>query len=273
MRKLIDFLYRSRALILLFVLEFFCFRLVVNSHRYQEAQFLNSSNAVAASFLEFSRTTDDYFGLRQTNEELALENARLRRQLTELRQAVPPVIRDSSSTPPFEFLTAKVIDNTTGQSRNFITINKGAADSIAPGMAVIGQSGIVGKVKAVSENFSVITSLLNIDEYVSVQIRRTGNFATLHWDGADGAYAKLMYLPRHASIWAGDTVLTSGYNAIFPANLPVGIVRKVDLPPSAVFYEVTLELSQDFSRLQFVDVIRSKNVREIDSLQQSIRKP
>ena len=139
-------------------------------------------------------------------------------------------------------------------------------------MAVIGQSGIVGKVKAVSKNYSVVTSILNIDEYVSVQIRRTGNFATLHWDGVDGANAQLLYLPRHASVWAGDTIMTSGYNAVFPRNLPVGIIRKVDLPPNAVFYEVTMELSQDFSRLQFVNVIRSRNVMEIDSLQQSVRK-
>lgn len=272
MRKLFDFLYRNRALLLLFVLEFFCFRLIINSHRYQEAQFLNSSNAVAASVLEFSRMTDNYFGLRETNEALAWENARLRSQLAAMAETRPAVF-DSSAQRPFDFITARVVDNSTGQSRNFITINKGSTDSIAPGMAVIGQSGIVGKVKAVSKHFSLITSILNTDEYVSVQVRRTGNFATLHWDGVDGAYARLLYLPRHASVWAGDTVLTSGYNAIFPRNLPVGIVRNVDLPSNAVFYEVTVELSQDFSRLQFVDVIRSRNVPEIDSLQQSVRKP
>lgn len=271
MRKLLDFLYRNRALFLFIVLEFFCFRLVINSHRYQEARFLNSSNAVAASVLELSRVTDNYFGLRATNEALAFENARLRSQLTAMSETGPGRL-DSTSTSPFDFLTARVVDNSTGQSRNFITINKGSIDSIAPGMAVIGQSGIVGKVKAVSKNFSVVTSILNIDEYVSVQIRRTGNFATLHWDGVDGAYARLLYLPRHASVWAGDTIMTSGYNAVFPRNLPVGIIRKVDLPPNAVFYEVTMELSQDFSRLQFVNVIRSRNVMEIDSLQQSVRK-
>lgn len=272
MRKLFEFLYRNRSLLLFLVLELICFRMIVRSHSYQEAHFLNTSNAVAASVLEFSRTSDNYFGLREINESLALENARLRKQLSAYAEGTV-VLPDSNRVMPYAFVTARVIDNTTGLSRNFITINKGRADGVEVGMAVVGQVGIVGKVKAVSEHYAVIISLLNIDEHVSVQLTRTGNFGTLRWDGENPAYAKLLYLPRHASVWAGDTLVTSGYNAVFPARMPVGVIRKAELSSDAMFYDVVVELAQDFSRLRYVDVIQSRNAAEIDSLQQTIQKP
>ena len=83
--------------------------------------------------------------------------------------------------------------------------------------------------------------------------------------------ANLLYLPRHVSIWKGDTVKTSGFNAIFPPGLPVGVVEEATLNESDMFYEVTIELAQDFSRLQYVHIIRSKPKTEIDSVQQLIR--
>lgn len=272
MRRLLEFLYRHRSLILFLVLEIACFRMLVNSHRYQEAHFLSSSNRMAAGVLEFSNSTDRYFGLWDVNEQLAQENARLRSRLSELVDHQTSDA-DSARRAPYDFVTCRVVDNTTGLARNFITINKGSDQGIRPGMAVVGQNGIVGKVKAVSRNYAVVISLLNIDEHVSVQVQRTANFGTLRWDGSDAAMAKLLYIPRHASVWPGDTVVTSGYNAIFPARMPVGVIRKADLPADQMFYTIDVELSQDFSRLQFVDVIVSRHAAEIDSLQQSIQQP
>ena len=273
MRKLFDFLYRNRAVLLFLLLELYCIRLLIGSHRYQETHWLNSSNAVAASLLALSQSTNDYFGLRETNEVLAQENARLRRELAAFSSADQPVASDSSSGDPFDFITARVVDNTTGHLRNFITINRGSQDGIAAGMAVSGQSGIVGKVKAVSLRYAVVISLLNVDEHVSVQIKRTGNFGTLRWDGADPALAQFHYLPRHASVWPGDTVVTSGYNAVFPRGMRVGVVRSAELDESSLFYRVQVELAQDFSRLQFVDVIRSRRTAEIDSLKKAVGTP
>lgn len=273
MRKLFDFLFRNRAVLLFLLLELYCFRLLIGSHRYQETHWLNSSNAVAASMLTLSQSTSDYFGLRQTNEALALENARLRRELAAWTAADHSVAADSAAGKPFDFITAKVVDNTTGHLRNFITIDRGSRDGISAGMAVSGQSGIVGKVKAVSERYAVLISLLNVDEHVSIQLKRTGNFGTLRWNGADASVAQFHYLPRHASVWPGDTVVTSGYNAIFPRGMQVGVVRSAELDESSLFYHVQVELAQDFSRLQFVDVILSRRSAEIDSLKKAVGTP
>ncbi|MFM8348770.1 MAG: rod shape-determining protein MreC [Bacteroidota bacterium] len=269
MRKLLNFLYQNRSLLLFLLLEAACVVMIVNSHRYQGAQYFNSSARVTAGFLDISQRTATYFNLREANDQLAMENALLREQLTRLQQSAP-LPSDSGVVKPYDFMHARVVSNSTAQSRNYITIDRGTEDGIEPGMAVIGQSGIVGKVKAVSTHYAVVISLLNIDEHVSAAIKRTGNFGTVNWNGSEARIVQLEYIPRHASVWKGDSVVTSGYNAIFPPGLPVGVVKEVRLSDEAMFHEVSVELSQDFTRLQFVYVIRSRNKPEIDSVQQKV---
>lgn len=271
MRKLLRFIFQNRALLLFLLLEFGCLLMIVNSHNYQGAQFFNSSNSTAASLLAFSQSTTDYFNLRIANESLAIENAELKAKVQAL-SALLSVPADSGIARPFDFITAKVVSNSTAQFRNYITIDKGKKDGVETGMAVTGQSGIVGKIRAVSDNYAVVISLLNTDENISAEIARTGVFGTVKWDGSNPRYAGLLYLPRHISVWRGDTVRTSGFNAVFPPHMPIGVVTEAKLNESAMFYEVTIELAQDFSRLQYIHVIRSKNKAAIDMVQQSILK-
>src|SRR5204863_3307760 len=134
-------------------------------------------------------------------------------------------------------------------------------------MAAISSVGAVGKVKSVSKHFSVLISILNIDEQVSCVLNRTSNFGTVQWDGTDTRRANLLYVPRHVQPVEGDTVLTSGYNAVFPPGVMVGIVKEVKLKDEALFYDIRIELAQDFRRLSFVKIVKSALKPELDSLE------
>ena len=134
-------------------------------------------------------------------------------------------------------------------------------------MAAISTFGAVGKVKSVSSHFSVLISLLNIDEQVSSILKRTGNFGTSQWDGTDPRAVNLLYVPRHVQPQVGDTVLTSGYNAVFPEGILVGIVKEVKLKDEALFYDIRVALAQDFRRLSFVKIVKSRQKSELDSLE------
>src|SRR5690606_36207564 len=119
---------------------------------------------------------------------------------------------DSMVIKRFDFVSAKVENNSTERQTNFITINRGSRDGIKAGMAVISAHGIVGKVKITSEHFSVVTSLLNIDIMVSAIMKRTGYFGTIEWEGGnDPDHVKLRYIPLHVKPLVGDTIITSGY--------------------------------------------------------------
>jgi rod shape-determining protein MreC len=215
--------------------------------------------------LGFSQSTREYFSLRQINEEISRENAQYRSRLDLLTHTTGTASRDSVLR--FEYVSAKVVNNSVAQFKNYITINRGTDAGIQPGMAAISTFGAVGKVKSVSEHFSVLISLLNIDEQVSSTLKRTGNVGTIQWDGTDSRIANMLYVPRHVQPYVGDTVVTSGYNAVFPEGIMVGIVQDVKLKEEALFYDIRVELAQDFRRLSFVKIVKSRMKSEIDSLE------
>jgi len=271
MERLLNFIYEYRAFFTFLFLELLCAWLIIENNQYQSTQYFNSSNRLAANILGFSQGTREYFSLRTINDELARENATLRTELDKRNRLLADSIHTVSDTArinQLEYVSAKVVGNSTGLYKNFITINKGAVDGITPGMAAISDVGAVGKVKSVSEHFAVLISLLNVDEQVSSVIKRTNQFGTVRWDGLDMRYSNLLFIPRHANPLVGDSVVTSGYNAVFPEGILVGVIREVNLKEETPFWDVKLELAQDFGRLAFVEIVKSRLKNEIDSLKQ-----
>jgi len=266
MERLLNFIYEYRAFFTFLLLELSCAWLVIENNQYQSTKYFNSSNRLAANILGFSQGVREYFSLRTINEELSYENAALRTQLEKKNQQIQG-ITDSARLNQFEYVSAKVMSNSTNLYKNFITINKGAADGITPGMAAISDAGAVGKVKSVSEHYAVLISLLNVDEQVSSVIKKTNQFGSVRWDGLNMRYSNLLFIPRHAEPMVGDSVVTSGYNAVFPEGVLVGIIREVNLKEETPFWDIRIELSQDFGRLAFVEIVKSRLKSEKDSLE------
>lgn len=272
MQRLFYFFYQYRAFFTFLILELCCAWLIIENNRYQGAQFFNSSNSAIASLNNVSQGVREYFLLRNINSTLAEENAMLRSKLEQYQQmrslhALDSNARvDSAVIKQYDFVSAKVVANTVHRMTNFLTINRGATDSIKTGMAVISPLGVVGKVKSVSNHYSVVTSLLHIDVQVSVLLKRTGYFGTIQWDGRDPDFLKLKYVPTHVEPVVGDTVVTSGYNAVYPQGVMVGVISEVKRNET-LFYDLTVKLAHDFRKLSYVEVVRNRLQHELDSLQ------
>jgi rod shape-determining protein MreC len=270
MERLFLFFYQYRAFFTFLVIEVVCAWLIIENNQYQSARFFNSSSSMVASLNHFSQDVREYFLLRNINSTLAEENAVLRsrlEQFNQLQQASDSIIRkDSSVIKQFDFISAKVVNNSVNRFTNYLTINKGSDSGVKPGMAVISPLGAVGKVKAVSNHYSVVTSILHKDYKLSVLMTRTGYYGSVSWDGKDPDFAQLDFVPGHVKPAKGDTVVTSAYNAVFPEGIMVGIIEEVKQNPT-LFYDLTLKLSQDFRKLSYVEVVRSHLKNELDSLQ------
>lgn len=274
MERLFLFIYQYRAFFTFLGLELFCFWLIVQNNEYQGARFFNSSNTVVASINNFSQSIRDYFLLTDVNRTLHEENAQLREiveaQKNQLQNQHKVTFSDSVFASRFEFISAKVVNNQVDRFKNFITINKGADAGIEPGMAVISPLGAVGKVKSVSAHYSVVTSVLHTEYMVSAVLKRTNHFGSVQWDGRDADYTKFNYIPRHVKVHVGDTVVTSGFNAIFPEGIMIGTVSQVELSPEALTYDLTVSFSQDFRKLAYVSVVKSNLKHEQDSIEQKV---
>ena len=189
MGRLLLFLFRYRAFFVFLALEFFSAWLIIQNNRYQSALYFNSSNSLIATLNGYSNGVRDYFALGETNTSLADENAQLRNQLEQQQQRLRVlegmVVKDSVLAKRFDYIPAKVVNNSVERLTNFIAVDQGEDAGIEIGMAVINHAGVVGKVKSVSKNFSIVTSLLNIDVMVSSELKSTGHFGTVQWGGID----------------------------------------------------------------------------------------
>lgn len=269
MLRILQFLYRLRAFILFVFLEVLAIGMIVSNNSPQGAAFFNSSNKLVGDILKKQADVVQFFSLAEANEALTEENAEIMRQLVAI-QTKPdsmPIALDSALAVTYEFRGARVIANSLRFSQNYLTLNKGAKDGIKPGMGVFNSEGVVGRVKSVSENYAVAFSLLNTSLMISSKIKSSDVLSSVQWDGSNSSEAKLLYVPRHVKTQEGDSVITSGFNAVFPEGILIGIISKVEPDKKDPNYlDLTVKLSTDFSKLTYVYLVENTKFNELDSL-------
>lgn len=266
MRNLIDFLIKHHTWIFfIFYVVISCI-LLFSSNPYQRSVFLGSSNRVVAQVYELSNEVSGYFGLRKANDELlmqngelAMENMRLRRMLQRYSYAAvaDSIAVNDPMLQQYDFIMAHVINNSVAHLENYITLDKGSADGVAPEMAVVDHRGIVGIVNVVNEHNSVAISVLNTKLHVSCKVKGTDCFGSLVWDGRSAAYAVLEEMPRHVEFVPGDTIVTSGFSAVFPDGVMVGTIHDYAKQKDDNFYAMQVKLSTDFTQLGAVRIINN----------------
>jgi rod shape-determining protein MreC len=270
MSGLFLFLYRIRLFLLFLLLEGLCTYLVVSYNSYQSVAYLNSSNYVVARLMQTTNQVRDYFYLSTINGELAAENARLNKVLEGYQAAGERAQMDSLRDPrlgQFNYIVGKVINNSVSRYDNYLTLNKGTADGVQPGFAVVAPNGIVGQVKVCSPHFSTVTSVLHSKSKVSASIKRLNAFGSLQWEGGDPALAKLRFIPRHNRPKLGDTIVTSNLSTRFPGGVVIGRISRLSIPDNETFYDIDVRLSADLSTLQYVYVVQNRLQTERDSLE------
>lgn len=282
MRKLLDFLLEKKHWFLLILFEVISFTLIYRNNSYQRSVMINSANYASGYVLSVAGYVQSYLNLRTINRNLQEQNGQMEMQLLDLQEQIEVMqadtvtfkgaVSDSARIFPFQFVIAEVVNNSISQLSNYITINKGRKDGIQPDMGVVSEQGVVGIVSNVSDHFSVIISLLNPKSKLSCKVLGNNSFGYLTWDGRDADYAILEELPRHAEFHKGDTIVTSGYSAIFPSGLIVGVVDDFYKERDDNFYALRVKLATSFSSLQHVRVIQNAYRNEQIELEKEARK-
>jgi len=264
MQLLLQFLFKYRVFILFVIIEGICFSIIVSNNNYQGAKYLGASNRIAGSLISTRNSISDYFNLNHKNRLLAEENIRLRQRVLELSDSI--VMADAVKDTISGTIKAKIIDNSLYFRNNYLMINRGSNDGVKIGMGVIGQQGIVGQVQQVSRHYATVISLLHSKTLISSKHLVSGSLCSVVWEGHDPLVANVKFLPRHINVVPGDTILTSGYNSVYPEGNMIGVISEVGIGPDETFYTVKLELSTNFSNLSFVYLLDLKDKEEIDSL-------
>jgi rod shape-determining protein MreC len=269
MYRLLEFFYQYRAFLFFILLEVASIWLIVQNNNYQGAAFLNSANRYVGNVLETKSNIQGYFDLKEVNEKLAQENAKLKQILIAEQQGKDLQIENKSDflkVNRYSFATAKVVSNSIAQYDNYFTINKGTEDGIKEGMGIISTDGVVGRVKRCSDHFCTAYSLLHKDLKISGKIKGKGIDCNVKWEGRSPHEAALLDVTRNHKITEGDTVVTSGYNSFFPEGIMIGKIKGIKLEGGS-FWKATVDLANDFTSLSYVYIIGNKLEAEQDSLE------
>jgi len=275
MRNLWIFINRYNAFFLFIIFFSVGLILTVKNNIYQQSAAVNSSNEVIGNAYEKLNVFKKYINLGQVNDSLAAENARLHSAIFAMRNidsARNTVVEDTVTNYQYTYLAARVLKNSITLRNNIITINKGALDGIEPGMAVIASNkGVVGFVRDVSPHLATVQSLLHKDTKISVNIKKNQALGSLVWGerNVDFRKAYVKEIPNQYKINLRDTVVTSGYGS-FPPGIPVGRVSNTGIATGDNFLTIEIALFNDFSTLQYVNVIKHKYAHEEKDLEAKI---
>ena len=269
MNKILDFLYKHLAFILFVVLELLAFMLVVNKNDLQRSVAVRYATTLSAWTYNITASVTDYFGLVETNRLLAEENARLYKELADYKLlAIDSVVAQSTEN----YLSAKVVYNSVYDLQNYIIIDKGSEHGVEEDMGVFASQGVVGVVQRVSKNYSVVLPIINLEQVISAKIKGNNQLGSVKWDGKSPLRAKLYEIPSHVNVVAGDTIVTSGFSAIFPEGIMIGVVDRAKHVENTMYCDVDVNLAVDFQSLSYVTVSVFENKNELLNLQKSFGK-
>ena len=258
MQSLLKILLRYSNFLVFLALEVAAFLLIHLNNAYPRSSLLSTANNVVAWQHEQISEISGYFSLRTQNEQLAQENAELRNRLSSMDSAK---VEDA-----MHYSAAKVVHLTTDKLHNYITINRGSKDGIVKGQGVLNGDGVVGIVRTVGRNYSVVLPIINTHTNLSCRFAKNDYIGTLQWDGKDCRFAQLADVAAHMVVNNGDTIVTSGLSPVFPEGVPVGIVESSVLKEGDSYYTIQVRLHTNFKRLKYVEVVQNPNQMELEEL-------
>ena len=229
------------------------------------------SHGFMAKTWGFTQKVRGYFSLAGQNEELALENHRLREMIREYEDAAKATdisLQSVTRDDGFVYTPAQIIKSGTNSQHNYLILDKGSEDGIVQNSGIISSKGVIGIVDAVSRHYSYAISFLNTEVNISSRLGGTGAVGPLAWDGKNTDGAILKEIPLQYRYSPGDTVYTSGYSVIFPPDIPLGTAGDASIINGAT-NEITVNLFQDYTALKFVTIVRNTRAAEIEALEQT----
>jgi rod shape-determining protein MreC len=268
MQRIIDSILAKKDVLVFLILLLFSLYLIINSNYYHKSKVLNLSNNFTTHILNEYSSINAYFKLKEYNKKLIKENVRLKNELQRFNlEKIDSVFLKEK----FIYTDAKIITNNISLLKNYLIINKGSRDGVIKEMGVTSSEGIIGIVNEISENYSSVMSVLNINSKINAKIKRTSHFGSLEWEGLNKEILLLKDIPKTAIINIGDSIVTGGMSAIFPENIKIGLILKIEFDENLDNYlRLEIKLHNDMSSIRNVYLISSNFKEEIKQLKEKV---
>jgi len=215
------------------------------------------SRWISGGFRGLVQGTRELFETRSRNDELEQEVARLRAEMRLRREAAAENTRLRRLLGMRDELDARsigasvVTSSLTGQTKMFV-VDRGTRHGVSADLPVIAGGGAVGRVVVAYARHSKVRLLTDPNSGVAGVTQRGRAQGVVLGQGA-GPLA-LLYVPRFSDVLAGDRVVTSGLDGIFPRGFGIGQVASVEEDPSGT-QTILLQPELDYRGLEEVMIL------------------
>ncbi|CAN5318587.1 hypothetical protein BH09BAC2_BH09BAC2_06490 [soil metagenome] len=243
---------------------------------------MNAANEYTGKISERYNNIQTYFFLKRTNDSLIKANENLYNKLRqdfEVPDSLSKTVIDTINVDSlknfrkYEYLYAKVIGNSVGAPNNYIQLSRGDKQGMERDLGVIDLNGnVVGTVIDLSENYSVVMSLLHQQSTISVKHKKSGVAGNITWDGITPNQVSLNNIPKGVKMSVGDSIVTSGFTDRFPYGLFVGRISDIELDKNTNIYVVKLRTAVDFYNVQYGYAIKNIKKEELQNIMKRVKK-
>lgn len=268
MQQIFNFIFKNSNKLLFLLLLGISLMLTIQSHSYHRSKVVTSANFISGGVYDKIHNIEEYLNLQTQNEQLAKENAILKKMLFNSKDSSEIVVRDSlKGYGKINIIQSKVIKNSYNVKENYLTLNSGSTAGIKPDMGVVNSLGIIGIVEHTSKNYATVISILNVKSEINARIKKSNHFGTLRWDGKSTGFVQLIDVPRLANVRKGDTIVTGNESVTFPPNVNIGVIDKIYTDKETNYFTLNVRLFNDMTNLGHVYVLENYERKEIEELE------
>lgn len=198
-------------------------------------------------------------GARAENETLKRQVAELQVQLQErealaARSTKLQELLSLQTSTSFPTIAAEVIAGNPNPGMLTITIGRGSADGVQADMAVVAPAGVVGRIVGPpAAHASRVQLLIDRNAAAGALIERTRAGGMVVGTDRDPPLA-MDLVSNLSDVKAGDKVIASGVDGIYPKGFAIGRVESSDRG-AGLYRAITVRPAVDFSSLEEVLVV------------------
>ncbi|MGN0298600.1 MAG: rod shape-determining protein MreC [Lachnospiraceae bacterium] len=220
-------------------------------------------NKVGSKFAEMSQKKLDLEEALAKVESLESELELCYKQLdsyqadSQENQELRELLKLQNTYSDYEMVGANIVSRNSNNWYNQFTIDKGTADGLAVDMNVIADGGLVGIITSISENFAVVTSIIDDSMNVSGEDKESGDTCIVEGslEEYDSGRVKLSYMKATDDISKKSQIVTSQVSNKYLPGIVIGTVQEVEIDENRLTKTGYLVPAVDFYHLKQVLVI------------------
>lgn len=213
--------------------------------------------------------------MSEANKFLVEENKELKKKLIGHNVKVGDLftrVNDTLFLQQYDFIDAKVINNTKTHRKNSMTLNRGLTSGANSQMGVYGPRGVVGITISSSSYYTAVIPIINESFEMSVLHDNSKSYGLLKWtEENDWQTATVVDIPIYIDIEKGDSIVSRGSDGFFPQGILVGTVNEAEVVKGTSYQKLIIQLAEDFSSIYDVTIVKNilqKEQQTIEELDQ-----